>query len=44
MIASVVLVQWLFACASSVMAGLAVWLLLSGAARVWPALRTRRVV
>ncbi|MRW88449.1 peptidoglycan DD-metalloendopeptidase family protein [Duganella sp. FT80W] len=44
MTASVALVQWLFACASSVMAGLAVWLLLSGAARVWPALRTRRVV
>jgi beta-lactamase regulating signal transducer with metallopeptidase domain len=44
MIASVVLVQWLLASASCVLAGLAVWLLQSGAARVWPALRTRRVV
>ncbi len=34
--------QWLLACAGSVAAGLAAWLLLHGAARVWPALRTQR--
>jgi murein DD-endopeptidase MepM/ murein hydrolase activator NlpD len=36
--------QWLLACAGSVAAGLAAWLLLRGAARVWPALRTQRGV
>lgn len=36
--------QWLLACAGSVSAGLAAWLLLHGAARLWQALRTQRGV
>ncbi|MYN27881.1 M23/M56 family metallopeptidase [Duganella levis] len=36
--------QWLLACAGCVAVGLAAWLLLSGATRLWPALRTRRGV
>jgi murein DD-endopeptidase MepM/ murein hydrolase activator NlpD len=36
--------QWLLACVGCVAAGIAAWLLLNGAARLWPALRTRRVV
>jgi murein DD-endopeptidase MepM/ murein hydrolase activator NlpD len=36
--------QWLLACASCVAAGLLAWLLLDGAARLWPALRSRRTV
>lgn len=33
--------QWLLACAGSALAGLLAWALLNGAARRWPALRTR---
>jgi murein DD-endopeptidase MepM/ murein hydrolase activator NlpD len=36
--------KWLLASAGCVVAGLLAWLLLNGAARVWPALRTRRAV
>ncbi|MRX10521.1 peptidoglycan DD-metalloendopeptidase family protein [Pseudoduganella sp. FT25W] len=36
--------QWLLACVGCVAAGIATWLLLNGAARLWPALRTRRAV
>ncbi|MRW86655.1 peptidoglycan DD-metalloendopeptidase family protein [Pseudoduganella sp. FT26W] len=36
--------QWLLACVGCVAAGIAAWLLLNGAARLWPALRTRRAV
>lgn len=36
--------RWLLACAGSVFFGLAAWWLLNGAARLWPALRTRRGV
>jgi murein DD-endopeptidase MepM/ murein hydrolase activator NlpD len=36
--------KWLLACAGSVAVGLVAWLLLNGAARLWPALRTRRSV
>jgi murein DD-endopeptidase MepM/ murein hydrolase activator NlpD len=36
--------KWLLACAGGVAIGLAAWLLLQGAARLWPALRTRRGV
>ncbi|SHN33614.1 Peptidase family M23 [Duganella sacchari] len=37
-------IKWLFACAGSLAAGLLVRLILSGAARRWPALHTRRAV
>lgn len=36
--------KWLLACAGNVAVGLAAWLLLQGATRLWPALRTRRGV
>jgi murein DD-endopeptidase MepM/ murein hydrolase activator NlpD len=36
--------KWLLACVGSAAVGLAAWLLLNGAARLWPALRTRRGV
>jgi murein DD-endopeptidase MepM/ murein hydrolase activator NlpD len=36
--------KWLMACIGCVAAGLLAWLLLNGAARIWPALRTRRAV
>ena len=41
---SLIPLQWLLACASSLGAGLLVWLMLDGAARLRPALRTRRGV
>lgn len=41
---SLIPLQWLLACASSLAAGLLVWLMLDGAARLRPALRTRRGV
>lgn len=44
MTASVLAMQWLLACAGCVTVGLAAWLLLQGAAQLWPALRTRRAV
>lgn len=37
-------VQWLLASVGCVVVGVLAWLLLNGAARVWPALRTRRAV
>ncbi|MBV7536747.1 peptidoglycan DD-metalloendopeptidase family protein [Duganella sp. sic0402] len=37
-------VQWLLSSAGCVAVGLLAWLLLNGAAQVWPALRTRRIV
>jgi murein DD-endopeptidase MepM/ murein hydrolase activator NlpD len=37
-------VQWLLACLGSAATGMAAWLLLAGAARLWPALRTHRAV
>lgn len=36
--------KWLLACVGSLAAGGLAWLLLSGAAQLWPALRTRRAV
>jgi len=36
--------EWMLACAGSMAVGLLTWALLDGAARVWPALRTHRVV
>lgn len=36
--------KWLLACVGSLAAGGLTWLLLSGAAQLWPALRTRRAV
>lgn len=42
--ADLLLAQWLLACAGSLAAGLLVWLMLDGAARRLPGLRTRRSV
>lgn len=42
--ADLLLAEWLLACAGSLAAGLLVWLMLDGAARQLPALRTRRSV
>lgn len=36
--------KWLLACVGSVGIGVLAWLLLNGAAQVWPALRTRRAI
>ncbi|MYM25014.1 peptidoglycan DD-metalloendopeptidase family protein [Duganella sp. FT135W] len=44
MMASLASLQWLVACASCLAAGMLVWLMLDGAARLRPALRTRRDV
>lgn len=44
MAAAMLACQWLLACGGGLAAGLLTWLLLNGAARAWPALRTQRSV
>lgn len=43
-LAQLVAVKWLLASAGALAAGLLVWMLLRGASRLWPALRTQRSV